>query len=52
MSSSLIHLSGLAAVAADVLLLVGDIPSFATEPENLSEWAIMTSSTSSSGCFN
>jgi hypothetical protein len=38
-SSNLIRLSGLAAVAAGVLLLIGDLLAFATEPENLSEWA-------------
>lgn len=36
-SSNLIRLSGLAAVAAGVLLLIGDLLAFATEPENLSE---------------
>src|ERR671916_742375 len=38
-SSNLIRLSGLAAVVASVLLLIGDLLAFATEPENLSEWA-------------
>lgn len=38
-SSDLIRLSSLAAVAAGVLLLIGDLLAFATEPKNLSEWA-------------
>jgi hypothetical protein len=38
-SSSLIRLSGLAAVVAGVLLLIGDLLSLATESENLSESA-------------
>ena len=42
-SSNLIRLSGLAAVVAGVLLTIGDLLSFATEPENLSEWATMPS---------
>ncbi len=42
-SSNLIRLSGLAAVVAGLLLTIGDLLSFATEPENLSEWATMPS---------
>jgi hypothetical protein len=42
-SSNLIRLSGLAAVVAGVLLTIGDLLSFATEPENLSEWATIPS---------
>ena len=38
-SSSLIRLSGLAAVVAGVLLLIGDLLSLATESENMSESA-------------
>jgi hypothetical protein len=41
-SSNLISLSGLAAVAAGVLLTIGDLLIFATETENLSEWARTT----------
>ena len=37
-SSNLISLSGLATVAAGVLLTIGDLLIFATETENLSEW--------------
>ena len=38
-SSSLIRLSGLAAMVASVLLLIGDLLSLATESENMSESA-------------
>ena len=41
-SSSLIRLSGLAAVVAGVLLLIGDLLSLATESENMSESATTT----------
>ena len=44
-SSSLIRLSGLAAVVAGVLLLIGDLLSLPTESENMSESATTASYT-------